>query len=170
MDLLDDEMNQRILGILDRQYEEEFDMPVSSGTLAKELQLDRATIDRHVNSLHEGGLARVTGAVTGGNYHVAFTPLGKDEWDRRQGDQRHFVLRRRILEMLKAREDQGEERFMTSEVLESELQAGPNAICMNFIALEGDGLVELMEMGGGGLSFIAGLTPEGRTEAERPPE
>ncbi len=170
MDLPDDEISRLILGILDRQYEEEFDMPVSPDTLAKELHLDRATIDRQITSLLEKGLVRVTGAVTGGSYHVAFTPRGKDEWDRRQGDQRHLVLRRRILETLKERESQGHEGFMTSEDLALELQAGPNAICIGLIALEGDGFVELMEMGGGGPSYIVGLTPGGRAEVERPPQ
>lgn len=167
MDFPDDEVSLRILGTLDRQYEEEFDMPVSPDTLAKELQLDRATIDRQITSLLERGLVRVTGAVPEGYYHVTFVPMGKDEWDRRQGDQRHLVLRRRILETLREREDQGDERFITSENLASELRAGPNAICLNIIALEGDGFVELMEMGGGVPSYIVGVTPEGRAEVER---
>lgn len=165
MEYPDDEIRRQILGILDRQYEDEFDMPVSSGALAKELRLDRDTVDRHINSLAERGLVRVTRAGTESSYHVAFTRSGKEQWDHRQGDQRHLILRRRILETLKAREDQDEDRFMTSDTLASELEAGPNAICLNLIALEGDGLVEVMEMGGGAPAFIAGLTPEGRTAA-----
>lgn len=168
MDLPHDEIRRQVLVILDRQYEAEFDMPVSSGALVKELRLDRDTIDRHITALAERGLVRVTRAGTEGSYHVAFTRSGKEQWDHRQGDRRHLILRRRILETLKAREDQGEDRFTTSDHLASELEAGPNAICLNLIALQGDGLVEVMEMGGGAPAFIAGLTPQGRAQAEHP--
>ena len=49
--LPDNEIRRRMLALLDRYYEEDFSEPVSVDHLARELDLDRLTIDPHLSSL-----------------------------------------------------------------------------------------------------------------------
>lgn len=171
MNLPDDEIRRRILTILDRYYEEDFDAIISVDDLAKDLNLDRPTVDRHLAALCGKELVWVSSLTTGGqygHYYVRLTPFGKDEWDRRRGNQYHFVLRQRIRDRLKQVDDQEHREFTTSEALAVDLGVERNAICINLVALEREGLVELREMGGGLPSYIVRLTPKGRAAAEEP--
>ncbi|MCZ6480581.1 MAG: ArsR family transcriptional regulator [Candidatus Methylomirabilales bacterium] len=51
MNLPDDEIRRKVLTLLDRHYEEDFEALVSVADLANELDLDRPTADRHLAAL-----------------------------------------------------------------------------------------------------------------------
>lgn len=168
--LPDDEIRRRILALLDRYYEEDFSEPVLVDHLARELDLDRLTIDQHLSSLRGKGFLEINNETAGGHYYVCLTPEGKDQWDRIRGRQHHLVIRRRILEKLKQVDDQDREELTSSDALAAELGADRNTILVNLLALKQAGWAELQEQFGAGYPYFeARLTPEGRVAAEEPP-
>lgn len=168
MHLPDHEVRMKILAVLDEAYEREFDAPLSPDQIADNLILERPTVDLHLRALQGKKLVKITGEATGGHYYVTLTPLGKDEWDRRRGNQHHLVLRRRILEWLKALDDQEPGQFSASEALVEELKAGRNHIFINLFALKEKDQVDLTEMMGGTPYCLVRLTPAGRAAVEEP--
>ncbi|MFQ6674429.1 MAG: winged helix-turn-helix domain-containing protein, partial [Fidelibacterota bacterium] len=169
MNLPDDEIRRRILTILDRYYGEDFECVVSPDQLAEELNLNRPTVDQHLRALQGRGLVQISGETIGGHYYAQLTPDGKDEWDRRRGNQYHFVLRRRMLGRIKEIDDQEEGQFTTSDGLAADLEVEQNDIFINLVYLEQQGWVELQWMMVGRPFCHLRLTPGGQAVAEEPP-
>ncbi len=170
MSLLDDGIRRRILTALDRYYEEDFAETMLVDDLAKELSLDRLTIDRHLGTLRGKGFVEISNETAGGHYYVRMAPTGKDKWDRIQEKQYHLLIRQQILEKLKYVDDLDRGEWTSSDDLADKVGTTRNTILINFIALKQTNWVELQEQFGAGYPYFeARLTPEGRVAAEEPP-
>lgn len=170
MNLTDNDIRQRILTILDRSYEENFDEPVSVDALSKRLNLDRLTVDKHLATLQGKGFVKISNETAGGHYYVCMAPPGKDKWDRIQGKQYHLLIRRQILEQLKQVDDQDRGEWTSSDDLADKVGTGRNTVLINLIALKQTDWVELQEQFGAGYPYFESrLTPQGRVAAEEPP-
>jgi DNA-binding MarR family transcriptional regulator len=170
MAVTEDEVKSRLLTILDRYYEKDFDDPVSVGALAEELHVHGSTIDPYLRSLQGRHLVDITNETAGGHYYVSLTPTGKDKWDRKQGKQHHLIIRQRILERLKQTDDQDQGEFTTSDSLAADLEVNRNTILINLAALEKSEWAQLKPQYGAGYPlFDVRITPEGRVAAEEPP-
>lgn len=166
MELTDVEIRRRILTKLDEQYEKDFKVPVPIHNLASDLNLDRLIVDRHLSALQGRAFVNIISA----NHYVRLTPLGKDEWDKKQGKQYHSLIRQQILERVKQIDDKEPGGRTTSEALASDLGVKLNTIFINLLALEERDWVRLERRLAGNNPFAyVSLTPKGRVAAETPP-
>jgi hypothetical protein len=163
------ELLPRLLEILDNRYEEKFYDSLSVDELREELSLSRQELEVLVTPLLAKGWVEKDVQTAGGYFHLHFTPLGKQHYDRAKGTTRNEKVRQSLLRSLAKEYDRNVHAITDTDTLAQQLALDWNKVCFNLQIMAMDRLVTLQERAWAGHAYFhVSLTPEGKFAYDNP--